>query len=82
MVRVDPTGPLVLVRDTLALENTVVILAPGGALAWRPMVPVNPLRLIKVMIDVPLVPVLTDTDVGVALAPKFGTGILTVTVKV
>ncbi len=77
----DATGPLVVVIDTLVLEKVVVILFPGGALAWRLMVPEKPLRLSRLITDVPLVPVLTDTDVGVALAPKFGTGTLTVTVK-
>ncbi len=33
IVRVDPRGPLVLVIDTLELENTGVIPAPGGAVA-------------------------------------------------
>jgi hypothetical protein len=80
MVRVDAPGPLVLVIATLELENTGVMLTPVGPLAWRLTVPEKPLRLIRLTTDVPLVPVLTVKDVGVALAPKFGTG--TVTVKV
>ncbi len=79
IVRVDATG-LVLVIDTLVLEKAVVILFLGGDFAWRLIVPVKPLRPRRLMTDVPLVPVLTDTDVGVALAPKLGTGTLTVTV--
>ena len=79
IVRVDATGPLVMV--TLVLENTEVMLTPVGFVVWRLMVPVKPLRPIREMTEVPFVPVLTDTDVGVALAPKSGTGTSTVIVK-
>ena len=78
-VRVEATGPLVIV--TLVLENTEAMLTPVGFFAWRLMVPVKPLRPIRVIADVPFVPVWTDTEVGVALAPKSGTGTSTVIVK-
>ncbi len=79
MVKVEATGPLVLVIVTLELENAGVIPTLEGAFASRLMVPVKPLRPISVMTDVLLAAVSTDRDVGVALIPKFGTGTLMMT---
>ena len=77
--RVDVTGPLVLVIETVVLESVVVMSTLGGGGAVRLTLPVKPFSPIRVTADVPFVPVLTDTLVGVALAPKLGTGTLIVT---
>ncbi len=47
----------------------------GDALSVRLTVLLNPFRLETVMIDVPVVPVLRETEVGLALTVKSGAGV-------
>ena len=69
-VNVDVPEPGAAMDELLKLRVTPV----GAPLAVRPMAESNPPETVVVMVDVPLLPAVTETEVGDAASVKAGTG--------
>ena len=79
IVSPDATGPLVLVIVTLGGDRLGLIPSVAELFAERFIVPVNPLRPVIEIAQVPLEPPLIWMDVGAAPPTKSGGGTTTVT---